>query len=247
MKQWYTPGGQAQRLYIDILKQPHTLIAGTTGSGKSVCMNGIIYTALYLAPSQTRFVLIDPKKTELYQYRNLPHTAAYADTPEGAETALCATIREIEQRYTRCRARGLRQSDEAAIYVFVDELSDLIYSNRATVGQLAKIARIGRAANVHLIAGTQCPNRKTLSAEFAANCPARVGLRCRDRIESRQIIGSPEATTLPAVGYCYYLSPQLLQPTLAEVPYIRDAELAARVRWWEQQKEPPKPRKWWQR
>lgn len=243
MTQWDTPGGMAAALFLDILEQPHTLIAGTTGSGKSVLMNGVIYTALFKAPPQVQFVFIDTKFTEQRLYKNLPHTVLYTDDQRQAAEALERVLQETRNRAQRAAAQGLKKSLESDLYIFIDELGDLVFSNHSTAKTLGQIAMIGRAANVHIIAGTQCPNRKTLSAEFAANCAARVGLRCRDKIESRQIIGSPAAVGLPFVGYAYYLTPKLLTPELVKVPYIEDAELAARVRWWEDQK--PR-RRWWQ-
>lgn len=258
MTQWNMPRGMASNFCTDILEQPHTLIAGTTGSGKSSLMNAIIYTALYRSPLQCRFILLDTKQTELYDYRALPHTLIYSDDPSDALMVLNTTLDEIQTRNQRARAQGLKRSKEPDIYVFIDELGDLIFSNRDAVTILGRIAMIGRTANVHIIAGTQCPNRKTLSPEFAANCPARVGLRCGDKIESRQIIGNPDAVGLPLYGLCYYRSPQYLTPQLVKVPYYTAAELAARVRWWIEQKddlpvkhqEPTpasRPRWWWQR
>lgn len=244
MKQWNTPGGMASALCLDILKQPHTLIAGTTGSGKSVLMNSIIYTALYKAPSQAQFILIDPKQSELYEYRTLPHTLIYSDTPADALKVLNIAIDEIQARNQRMRKQGLKQSTEADLYIFIDELGDLIFSNRAAVSILGRIAMIGRSANVHLIAGTQCPNRKTLSAEFAANCVARVALRCRDKIESRQILGLLDAVKLPMYGYGYYISPQYLTPQLVKIPYTDPTDLAARIKWWEDQNTSTR-RRWW--
>lgn len=239
-KQWITPEGYSLDLYMNILQQPHTLIAGTTGSGKSCVINGIIYNALYKAPTAARFILIDPKYTELTLYKNLPHTIAYANETEQALNILKNVVNEIKNRYQRATAQGLRKSAESDIYIIIDELSDLILSSRGIVETLGKIARIGRAANIHLIAATQCPNRKTLSAEFAANCPARFGLRCREKIESRQIIGTADAVGLPLHGQAYYLAPQLLALELVQIPMYSDDELINRVKWWEDQANPPR-------
>ena len=246
MKEWRTPEGDALRLYLDILQQPHTLIAGTTGSGKSCAINGIIYTALYRAPTQARFVLIDPKLTELSMYKDLPHTAAYCTDPAEAVSTLQDVFAEVLARCKRAKEQKRRRSAESDIYIFIDELGDLISRAAGAVDVLADIARIGRAANVHLIGATQCPNRKTLSADFAANCPARLGLRCRDPIESRQIIGCKDATRLPLYCFAYYLAPQCLAPQLVRIPYYDDEALAERVRWWTDQNKQPR-RRWWQR
>lgn len=235
-KTYTTPSGSAPAVYVDILQQPHTLIAGTTGSGKSCAINGIIYTALYKSPLHARFILIDPKRTELVMYRKLPHTIAYTSDPGEALQILNKTVADIDSRYYRATAKGLKKSDEADIYIIIDELSDLIFSEPRTAQTLGKIARIGRAANVHLIAATQCPNRKTLSAEFSANCPARLALRCREKIESRQIIGNGAAVTLPQYGYAYYQAPQYTTLQLVKIPYYTDNILLERARFWEKQK-----------
>ena len=169
-------------------------------------------------------------------YRNLPHIIAYTSDPGEALQILNNAVAEIDARYDRATAKGLKKSDEADIYIFIDELSDLIFSEPRTTQTLGKIARIGRAANVHLIAATQCPNRKTLSAEFAANCPARLALRCREKIESRQIIGNGAAVTLPQYGYAYYQAPQYTTLQLVNIPYYPDNILLERAQFWEKQK-----------
>ena len=220
-------------LYEDILKQPHTLIAGATGSGKSCAINGILYTLMVAkGPWDASLILIDPKLTELAVYKDLPHTVAYSTKPDVAVKVLKECITMIEKRYSRAVERGLKTSDEPDVYIVIDELSDLIYSDREAVGLLGKIARIGRAANVHLIAATQCPNRETLSAEFAANCPARLGLRCTDAIESRQIIGTDAAVNLPMYGEAYYRCPQKREPEHVKLWYYTDEELTAYVKRW---------------
>ena len=234
---WKTPGGSANILLLDILEQHHTLIAGTTGSGKSVLMNGIIYTALYKAPCQVSFIFIDTKFTEQRLYCNLPHTIQYINDPNEAGQTLEKVLQETRRRVQQAAAQHLKKSSEKDLYIFIDELSDLIFSDQKIVKTLGQIAMIGRAAKVHIIAGTQCPNRKTLSAEFAANCTARIGLRCRDVIESRQIIGNTAAVSLPFIGYGYYLTPKLLTPKLVKIPYINDDELLNRVKFWENQKQ----------
>ena len=246
-KEWNTPRGTAPRLYLDILQQPHTLIAGTTGSGKSVLMNGIIYTALYKAPSQVQFILIDPKRVELKLYKDLPHTLRHCTETDEATQVLNIVIREMMARYDRMSEKNLKQSIETPLYIFIDELNDLVTEAPPITKQLGRIAKLGRAANIHLIAGTQNPNRKTLSADFLGNCPARVALRCDDPIESRQIIKCPDAVDLPAHGYALYKCPQIIgAPQLVRIPFYEDSELAARVEWWTDQNKQPR-RRWWQR
>lgn len=233
---YHTPAGAAPRLYRDMLKQPHVLIAGTTGSGKSTAINGIIYTALYSAPGDVSFVLIDTKCTELSPWRCLPHTVRYISRAEDAPGLLADVLAMTRRRAQEAAAQGLKTYNGGDVYVVIDELGDLIFSERETVGLLGQLAMLGRAARVHLIAGTQCPNRKTLSAEFAANMPARLGLRCQDRIESRQIVGTPDCIRLPMYGVGLYRCPAYRDPVPVTVPMIPDEELKARARWWERQR-----------
>lgn len=234
---WHCPGGKYQPLlYDDILNQAHVLIAGTTGAGKSVLINSLMYNALFDAPSEKMFILIDPKKTELYPYRNLPHTIAYYDTPEAAVTGLQAALDLIDKRMVSARKQGQRSYNGAAVYIIIDELGDLAFSDKRAVKLLSQIAMIGRAANVHIIGATQCPNRKTLPAEIVANCPARIGLRCRDRIESRQIIGAAGAEDLPRYGHGIYISPERMEPELIAIPYTDEALLQWIIDFWMQQK-----------
>ena len=115
-KTYTTPSGSAPAVYVDILQQPHTLIAGTTGSGKSCVINGIIYTALYKSPLHTRFILIDPKRTELVMYCNLPHAIAYTSDPGEALQILNNAVAEIDARYDRATAKGLKIGRSGHIY-----------------------------------------------------------------------------------------------------------------------------------
>lgn len=130
MKQWATPAGQAQNFAIDALNQAHLLVAGSTGSGKSVLINNLIYTALYKSPNDIALILIDPKRVELVQYKPLPHCIAYASEPDDIIFTLRQSVQLMEQRYKRMQKLGIRQSTEAHIYIIVDEFGDLMTVNR---------------------------------------------------------------------------------------------------------------------
>lgn len=220
--------------YSNLLKQPHVLIAGTTGAGKSVLMNGLIYTALNANPGRVQLALIDTKMTELRLYKKLPHTIpnGYAETPATAAELITQVLQITRDRAKRSADRGERLSSEAALYLFIDELGDLAFADKSIIKTLSNIAMIGRAANVHIIAATQNPNRKTLSAELASNCPARVALRCRDAIESRQVIGTADAVTLPKYGEALALLPENIGIVKFKVEKIPDEVLTTRVNWW---------------
>lgn len=230
---WITPGGNAARLCLDILKQPHILIAGSTGSGKSVLINSLIYTALYNAPTHTQFILIDPKRVELVQYRNLPHTQIYASEPQQITEALNAAIDIMERRYRTMQALRQRESTEKHIYIIIDELADMLTTQkRETLPQLQRLAQLGRAAHLHLIAATQRPTKDILSGQLKVNLDSRLALRCPTAQDSRNIIEVSGAETLPRIGYGYYLTPETMQPIKVEIPYTAADQITERVQYW---------------
>ena len=194
-------------LFGDICKQSHTLIAGQTGSGKSVMLNGIITTALKLGGSE--YIFIDPKRVELRQYKRVPYTLAYANTSEETVRALSRAIDIMEQRYQAMERSAVKDWQGQHLYVIIDELADLLISadSKTIKAQLQKLTALGRAAKVHVIAATQQPSRKMLPAELTLNFPSRVGLHCQTAIESKQVINVKGAEELPMYGECLYLRP----------------------------------------
>jgi DNA segregation ATPase FtsK/SpoIIIE-like protein len=240
LKQWKTPGGSAATVCLDMLKQPHLLIAGSTGSGKSVLINSLIYTALYKSPNRCRFVLIDPKRVELVDYKQLPHTIAYASEPPDIAAALVRAVELMEQRYKRMQKQRTKESTEADIYIIIDEFADLMTTQkRQTLPLLIRIAQLGRAAHIHLIAATQRPTKDIVNGQIKVNMDSRVALRCPTGQDSRNIIDIKCAETLPRYGYGYYLTPETMTPQLIQVPLTDPAELGARVRWWTDQNKTP--------
>ena len=242
---WFTPAGEMSNLMLDMFKQPHLLIAGATGSGKSVLINTLIYTALFKAPGAVMFVLIDPKRVELVQYKKLPHTIRYASEPLDIIQALTETISIMENRFTEMQEAGQKETQRGHIYVIIDEFADLMTTQkRQTLPQLQRIAQIGRAAHIHLIAATQRPTRDIINGQIKVNMDSRVALRCPTAQDSRNIINVKGAELLPRFGYGYYLTPETMQPVLIEIPYTVPEALDARVRWWTDQKRPKDSRKW---
>ena len=230
---WITPGGSAPRLCLDILAQTHVLIAGSTHSGKSVLINSVIYTALYAAPTQTQFILIDPKRVELVQYRDLPHTILYASEPEQIAAALGAAVEIMESRYKRMQAAGQRESTEPHIYIIIDELADLFTTQkRETTPLVARLAQLGRAAHIHLIAATQRPTKDIINGQIKVNLDSRIALRCPTAQDSRNIINIKGAETLPRYGYGYYYTPETMQPIKVNIPFTSADQIAERVQWW---------------
>lgn len=242
MKQWLTPAGQASRLCLDMLKQPHMLIAGSTGSGKSVLINSLIYTALYKSPSRCQLILIDPKRVELICYKNLPHTLAYASEPSDIRQIIHATVTYMEDRYKIMQEHHQKQSTEAHAYLIIDELADLLTTDRSAVlPDLQRLAQLGRASNIHLFAATQRPTKDILSGQLKVNMDSRLALRCPTAQDSRNILDVDGAERLPRYGSGYYLTPETMSPQLVKIPYTEPDELTARVKWWEDQKPTTSP------
>ena len=194
-------------LYGDVLNQAHTLIAGQTGSGKSVFLQGVITSAMKRGGNQ--FIFCDPKRVELRTYKRLPNCIAYANTSEETVRALARAIDIMEARYEEAERLGIKKYTDCPIYVIIDELADLLISADAKQikKQLQTLTALGRAANVHCIVATQQPSRKMLPAELTLNFPARVALHCQTAIESRQVINVKGAEELPMYGECLYLRP----------------------------------------
>lgn len=226
MRAHTAPTGTVPRLCLDILDQPHTLIAGATGSGKSVLINDLIYTALFSPPCDKQFILIDPKRVELRSYRKLPYTLIYASEPADMVSAINKAVDIMERRYKRMTRRGEKQSREPHIYIIVDEFADLMTTlKRQTVPALCRLAQLGRAANIHLILATQRPTKDIVTGQIKVNIDARVALRCPTAQDSRNIINTTGAEQLPRHGFCYYLTPDTMQPVKVAVPWIPENEI----------------------
>lgn len=232
MPEYRTPGGRYYALYKSMLDQPHLLIAGATGSGKSVVINGIISTMLTLyAPAQASLILIDPKRVELVQYRQLPHAISYASEPGEPARALKQALAIIDARYMAMQRAGLRKFTGGHVYVIIDELADLMTTDKKTVQpMLQRISQIGRAANVHLIAATQCPLATIIPTAIKCNLDSRVGLRTRSAQDSRNILGISGCENLPRFGQAYYMTPEGVDRW--QIPLIPDKTIAALVNYW---------------
>lgn len=235
-----TPEGNIYPLFQKLLEQPHLLIAGATGSGKSVIINNLIYHALYSGPGAVELILIDPKRVELVQYRDLPHTLYYASEPQQLPQALVYAMRIVDNRYRDMQSRALRKCDKGHIYVVIDELADLMTTQKKAVTPLLqRIAQVGRAANVHIIAATQCPLREVIPTAIKVNFDARIGLRTRNAQDSRNILGVSGCEELPAYGEGYIMLPLTLERWA--IPYIKDDEINEIIQHWMNQNIPQKP------
>lgn len=238
-KNWVLPSSAYNKDYAAMLNSTHILIAGTTGSGKSVVLNGIIHTALtLLSPSAAEFILVDPKIIELSGYKYLPHIREYiTDDGEVAEM-LDEIYDEMMERYEEMDAKHLRNYDGKDLYIIIDELADLMtgeYSRRIKTG-LQRLLQKGRAAKIHIIAATQAPSRKVIPAEIVLNFTDRIALRCLSSIESRQIINVSGAEKIKGYGKAMYLSPSA-GITWLSIPFVSDETLDDIVSFWEDQDE----------
>ena len=223
-----TPNGGYSRLYADMAEQPHLLIAGTTGAGKSVVINGILHALLHDTPQADRFILIDLKMVELADYRYIPHTITYADDIPGTLQALQTAIDTMQARYADMQRRKLKLYDGGHLYIIIDELADLMTTAPKQVTPLIQaIAQKGRGARIHIIAATQSPITAVIPTPVKVCFTASLGLRTRSAQDSRNIIYQSGCEKLPYPpeaheAYGYYLKGPKLD--LYKLPMIPEAE-----------------------
>ncbi|MCD8201032.1 MAG: hypothetical protein LUD47_03085 [Clostridia bacterium] len=234
-KSYTAPGGEYPRLYDDMLHQSHLLIAGATGSGKSVLINGLIHAALFRHPGEgenrANFILIDPKRTELIDFAELPHTILYASEPDEIPGALQKAMDITEDRFKRMQKDRVKKYSGGDVYIIIDELADLMTTQKKmVVPLLQRLCQLGRAANVHVIAATQCPLVEIIPTKIKVNFDARVGLRTSCKQDSRNILGFTGCEELPRYGYGYYMRPE--DTELYEIPYTSEEEIEEQIKWW---------------
>ena len=202
----------------DLTSMPHLLIAGTTGSGKSVCINTIIVSLLYkLNPDLCKFILIDPKMLELSTYEGIPHllTPVITDAKK-ATSALAWTVKEMNSRYKLMSKVGVRNIDGynakhklkmPYIVVVVDEMSDLmLVAGKEIESYIQKLSQMARAAGIHIIMATQRPSVDVITGTIKANFPTRVSFQVSSKIDSRTILGEQGAEQLLGKGDMLFMS-----------------------------------------
>lgn len=215
----------------EMLNKPHILVAGATGSGKSVYINSMLYTLLTYQPTEKQVILIDPKRVELSPYKRVPHCIGYAHENSAILELLRKACGIMESRYEQMERTGLRKWDGGDLYIVIDEFADLMVTMPKQVSPLVqRLVQLGRAAKVHLWLCTQAPNRTVLKANVVLNFTDRIALHCNDKMESRQIIGEAGAETLPRYGKAIYKSPEGMR--LMDVPYTEESDLMARIQFW---------------
>jgi len=245
----------------DLGAMPHLLIAGTTGSGKSVCLGVILASLLFQnTPDALRLVLVDPKRVEMARYNRLPHLVApvVTDVPE-AIGALRWVVAEMDQRYQRFAARGARDratfnarspAGEAPIgtlVVVIDELADLMMASAAdTEPLLTRVAQLGRTAGIHLIVATQRPSTDVITGLIKANFPARIAFAVTSGVDSRVILDQVGAETLLGRGDMLFQAPDAPHPRRVQGALVADGEIDALVAFWcrSHWSEPPRLPPW---
>ncbi|MEG0291426.1 MAG: DNA translocase FtsK [Anaerovoracaceae bacterium] len=234
-------GGKA--IVADLGKMPHLLIAGATGSGKSVCINSIITSILYKAsPEEVKMVLIDPKMVELGNYNGIPHLLIPVVTDATkAAAALNWAVAEMTNRYKKFAKEGVRdikgynklmiknkQDDEVLpkIVVIIDELADLMMvASNQVEDSICRLAQLARAAGMHLIVATQRPSVDVITGLIKANIPSRIAFMVSSQIDSRTIIDMPGAEKLVGNGDMLFKPQDLNKPLRVQGPYISDSEV----------------------
>lgn len=232
-----TPSGSVYTPYLRLSERPHLLIAGATGSGKSVALNGIIHSLLMTSsPFCCSFVLIDPKKVELVQYEQLPHTARYASENPEIVRALQWAVDETDRRFSVMQRNGIKEYDGPHLYVIIDELADLMVTiKKETLPLLQRLAQVGRAARVHLIACTQNVLAVTIPTVLKCNFSTILGLRTCNAQQSRFLIAATGCEQLPdpkreGKGYGFVRDGADLEKIL--VYKYPQAEVDAVINWW---------------
>jgi len=241
-----------QSVITDLTRMPHLLIAGATGTGKSVCINAMINSILFKsAPEMVRFVMIDPKRIELAPYKDIPHLLhPVVSHPKEATKALRWAVGEMERRYTLLSDKGVRNIDAynrkvrkdkgpiepdagkrmdghlPYIVIIIDELADLMMvSGREVEESLTRLAQMARAAGIHLIIATQRPSVDVLTGIIKANFPTRISFQVSSRVDSRTILDTMGAEQLLGEGDMLFLPPGVAKLTRIHGAYVSEEEV----------------------
>ena len=229
----------------NLQKMPHLLVAGTTGSGKSVCLNSIIISILYKsAPDEVKFIMIDPKQVELSMYEGLPHMVVPKVITDAnkAVNALGWAVDEMERRFNligEARVRNIGEynmTDEVKngkkkkmpyLVIIFDEFADFMVEHKNEIeGKIQRLAQKARAAGIHLILATQRPSTDVVTGTIKANFPARIAFKVAGRVDGEVILGSTGAEKLLGYGDMLYkpsdTSPQRLQGCFIDTPETKD-------------------------
>jgi DNA segregation ATPase FtsK/SpoIIIE, S-DNA-T family len=244
----------------DLASMPHVLIAGSTGSGKSVAINAMIMSLLYrTTPNQVRLILVDPKRVELGMYEGIPHLFTPIITePKLAANALRNAVREMERRLKLLASRSVRHIDQynklfegtmpslfddgqpeeplPYIVIIIDELADLMMLDRSNVEEsITRLAQMARAVGIHLVLATQRPSVDVITGLIKANVPTRISFRLATKVDSRTILDTNGAEALLGRGDMLFLPPGTSRLMRLHAPYVSEKETAAVVEFWKSQ------------
>ncbi len=244
----------------DLASMPHVLIAGSTGSGKSVAINAMIMSLLFrTTPQQVRLILVDPKRVELGMYEGIPHLFTPIITePKLAANALRNAVREMERRLKLLASRSVRNIDQynklfegsmpslfdeeadneplPYIVIIIDELADLMMLDRANVEEsITRLAQMARAVGIHLILATQRPSVDVITGLIKANVPTRISFRLATKVDSRTILDTNGAEALLGRGDMLFLPPGTSRLMRLHAPYVSEKETADIVKFWKDQ------------
>jgi S-DNA-T family DNA segregation ATPase FtsK/SpoIIIE len=226
-----------EMVVADISKMPHALIAGSTGSGKSVAINAFILQILFRAsPEEVKFILVDPKRVELTQYNGIPHllTPVIVD-PDKVLAALDWAVSEMEKRYklfAEVGVRNIQSYNELSgfqalpyLIIIIDELADImLFAPSKVEDAITRLAQMARATGIHLLLATQRPSVDVLTGLIKANVPCRIAFNVTTGVDSRVIIDTPGAEKLLGRGDMLYIPPDQAKPTRIQGTYVTDPE-----------------------
>jgi S-DNA-T family DNA segregation ATPase FtsK/SpoIIIE len=244
----------------DLASMPHVLIAGSTGSGKSVAINAMIMSLLFRAtPEQVRLILVDPKRVELGMYEGIPHLFTPIITePKLASNALRNAVREMERRLKLLASRSVRNLEQynklfengtpsmfedaeeqeplPYIIIIIDELADLMMLDRANVEEsITRLAQMSRAVGIHLVLATQRPSVDIITGLIKANVPTRISFRLSTKVDSRTILDAMGAESLLGRGDMLFMPPGTSRLQRVHAPYVTEKEITAVTEFWKQQ------------
>lgn len=229
-------------IVANLSRMPHVLIAGQTGSGKSVCINTFLSSLLFRAsPSEVKLILVDPKRVELTSYNNIPHLLSPVIVePEKVISALRWVMSEMNRRYKLFAQAGVRNIDSynemsgfqalPYIIVFIDELADImLFSPVEVEDSITRIAQMSRATGIHMVLATQRPSVDVITGLIKANIPCRIAFAVSSQIDSRVILDTQGAEKLLGRGDMLYLPPEQAKPIRIQGAYLADKDIASLV------------------
>lgn len=236
-------------LIADLTDMPHLLIAGTTGSGKTVCVNSLIMSMLFKAtPEDVKFMMVDPKMVELSQFNEIPHMLCPVVTdPKKVSAALNWVVGEMEARYSLLSKAGARNIkgyhakgfSMPYIVIIIDELADLMQVSAKTIeSAITRLAQLSRAVGIHLILATQRPSVDVITGVIKANFPARISFKVASKVDSRTVLDMNGAESLLGKGDLLFMKPGDAKPTRGQCSFVTDEEVTRVIDFIKQQQAP---------